>query len=488
MNRLAQTRAGRYAIALLSVALVIFLRAEFEALLGGQFFIPPMFIMLAFVSWYCGLGPGAVALVVGMVAYEYYVVAPRQAVGVHGFTTAVRMALTSTAGAVMVVMGHVTRRAQEGLRRSGERLQLAQQAAKIGTFDWDLVTGEILWTEELEALYGLPPGGFGGKFESWANLVHPDDRERLLADLRAAVESRRDFNFEFRIVQPSGAVRWLADWARVICDQRQQPVRVIGVNVDVTDRKQADADREAAGRRVASLHNELARMARVQALGEMASGLAHEINQPLAAILLRAEVSGRKLRQAPPDNPQELLQALDFIGNEAHRAGLIIRRMKDFVRRTDPPRSPLNLAATLNEIMPLVDNDLRSAGVAVRLDAEPGLPEIVGDKIQIQQVLLNLVRNALEALEATPPGRRSLCIALRRAENQVEAALSDSGCGISPEFLSKLFLPFHTTKPDGMGMGLALCRTIIDAHGGRIWAEANPSGGTTFFLRLPVRE
>ena len=177
---------------------------------------------------------------------------------------------------------------------------------------------------------------------------------------------------------------------------------------------------------------------------------------------------------------------MDFIGNEAHRAGLIIRRMKDFVRRTDPPRSPLNLAATLDEIMPLVDNDLRSAGVTVRLDVEPGLPAILGDKIQIQQVLLNLVRNALEAMEATPPAGRSLGIALRRVENQVEATVRDSGCGVPPEFLPNLFLPFHTTKPDGMGMGLALCRTIVDAHGGRIWAEANPGGGTTFHLRLPT--
>ena len=236
-------------------------------------------------------------------------------------------------------------------------------------------------------------------------------------------------------------------WAKVVCDQRQQPVRVIGVNVDITERKQADDQREAADHRVAGLRNELARMARVQALGEMASGLAHELNQPLAAILLRAEVSGRKLQQAQPENFSELAAALEFIGNEAHRAGLIIRRMKDFVRRSDPPRGPLSLAATLNEIMPLVDNDLRTAGVCVRLNVQPNLPEITGDKIQLQQVLLNLIRNALEALESTPAAQRSLDIALRRVDHDVEAAVSDSGCGIAPDFCPTFFCLFTPPSP-----------------------------------------
>ena len=285
---------------------MVLVRALFEPLIGEHFFLPPILVTLAFVGWYCGLGPGAVALLVAMVAFDYSI-RPRHPVAAHRSSRGRADRAQCDRGGGDGPHGPRHRRAQEGLRRSGERLQLAQQAAKIGTFDWDLATGNVVWTAELEALHGLRAGGFGGTFETWEKLIHPDDRQHTLDQLRAAVESRRDFAFEFRIVQPSGATPVLAGH---LGPRGVRPAAaagaVIGVNLDVTDRKQAEADREAAARRVGLLQNELARLARVQSLGEMASGLAHEINQPLAAILLRAEVSGRKLQQAGAEKAPEL--------------------------------------------------------------------------------------------------------------------------------------------------------------------------------------
>jgi len=237
---------------------------------------------------------------------------------------------------------------------------------------------------------------------------------------------------------------------------------------------------------VEQLQAELAHMARIKTMGEMASSMAHELNQPLAVIVMQAEVAARKMQLGREKHEGELLEALEHIADQAYRAGEIIRRMKEFVRKVGPHRTTIDMAEIVEEVLGLLKNETRHAAVAVNVDVDPALPGVLADKIQVQQVLLNLIRNAMEAMDATDPDGRELQIRVSAGDDHIRVAVRDCGCGISPEDCERLFDTFYTTKPEGMGMGLAICRSIVEAHGGRIWAARNSGQGTTFNFTLPL--
>ena len=248
----------------------------------------------------------------------------------------------------------------------------------------------------------------------------------------------------------------------------------------------AMAERLKAEERLHRFQAELAHVGRLKIMGEMATGLAHELNQPLTAILMQAELACRKLDLGCQLGAEELKKTWQAIADQAYRSGQIIRRMRDFVRKSEPVQAPLDFGELVDEVLSLLRSDLRHQGIRVSLDLASPLPKIVADKIQVQQVLLNLVRNAIEAMGQTPPEVRALGIRATQRDRLLEISLSDTGCGIPPDEADRLFSAFHSTKAAGMGLGLAICRSIVEGHGGSIWAAPNGERGTVFTLTLPT--
>ena len=247
---------------------------------------------------------------------------------------------------------------------------------------------------------------------------------------------------------------------------------------DLTERQQAEA-------RLQELQSELVHVSRLTAMGEMASSLAHELNQPLSAITNYIRGSRRMLADRDDGDAQRLRDALDEAGRQALRAGEIIRRLREFVSRGEAETRPEPVAKLVEEALALALVGTRQHGVDVRLRIDPRAGPVLADRIQIQQVLLNLVRNAVEAMTESGSPRRELVISAEAAaDDMVEIAVADTGPGIAPAVADRLFEPFMTTKRQGMGVGLSLSRTILEAHGGRIWAEPNPAGGATFKMLL----
>jgi C4-dicarboxylate-specific signal transduction histidine kinase len=250
------------------------------------------------------------------------------------------------------------------------------------------------------------------------------------------------------------------------------------LSAEVTERKRAE---EQARQHQA----ELTHVLRLSTMGEMAAGLAHEINQPLAAIVNYAQGSSRRLRNNA-NEVSAVLPVIDDIAAEALRAGEIIRRLRSLVRKETPKQDWIDLPEVAEEILRLVQPDTMQHGIAVQLEAEPQLPCVHGDRIQIEQVILNLLRNAIDAM-AEVEGERILQVRIVRVgDTAVELAVRDSGHGMAPRVAERVFDPFFSTKPGGLGMGLSISRTIIEVHQGRLWVAPNPDAGVTFRLTLPV--
>ncbi|MDD5249863.1 MAG: PAS domain S-box protein [Rhodocyclaceae bacterium] len=252
----------------------------------------------------------------------------------------------------------------------------------------------------------------------------------------------------------------------------------MGSLIDVTERKRAEELAQQQQERLQAT-------ARLVAMGEMASSLAHELNQPLAAIASYNTGCLNMLESGSAD-PAELKAALAKSAAQAQRAGRVIRRIYEFVRRAEPKSEPCDLAEIVDEVLNLVDADARRLGVRIESKAAATLPHLQGDRVLIAQALLNLVRNAIDAMRALDKDRRVLTVAATAEGDAITVAIADRGCGISPAAASRLFEPFYTTKPEGMGMGLNICRSVVEAHHGRLWYEPNPDGGSIFRIRFPL--
>ncbi|WP_437931815.1 response regulator [Sorangium sp. So ce291] len=238
--------------------------------------------------------------------------------------------------------------------------------------------------------------------------------------------------------------------------------------------------------KVQKAQDELAHLNRVSALSELAASLAHELSQPLAAILSNAQAAERLLAHAPPDIAEARAALADIMADD-RRAGQVIQRMRAMLRKGDLSAAALDLDELIREVVRLMASAALLAGTTVRLELAPGLPRVRGDGIQLQQVLLNLFVNALDAVARRPPEARLVVVRTRRADRgQVELSVADSGEGIPPADLERVFEPFFTSKPQGLGVGLAISRSIVEAHGGRLWAEHCPGEGATFRCALPV--
>ena len=289
------------------------------------------------------------------------------------------------------------------------------------------------------------------------------------------------YQTEYRLMLPDGATRWISSQGRVEFDATGQPVLIRGTARDVTARKQAEQETQL-------LRHEIAHAGRVSMMGQLASGLAHEINQPLASILRNAEAAELFLQHPSPDL-DEIRAILSDIRSDDERAGHVIDRMRGLLKRQTLDTERLDVGALVGDVAALVRIDAATRQVKLDLEVPADLPQVRGDRVQIQQVLLNLILNGMDALHGTRFEERRVDVTARVDGAQlIEIAVGDAGHGIPADQLARIFDPFFTTKPNGMGIGLAVSRTIVEAHRGRLWAENRNGGGAAFRFTLPIAE
>jgi signal transduction histidine kinase len=265
-----------------------------------------------------------------------------------------------------------------------------------------------------------------------------------------------------------------------------RPVNVGIVCSDITDRKRAQEKLRASEQRLLDAQMELAHVTRVTTLGELTASIAHEVNQPLAAVVANAEASLRWLDRPTPDM-DAVRRSVEWIIDDGNRASEVIRRVRALANKTEIEKVALDVNDLVREVIALVQRELASQQVSLRMELAPALPMTLGDRVQLQQVMINLVMNGIEAMQSTTDRPRELVIRSRQDDaHGVLVSVTDCGVGIAAEDADRLFNAFFTTKASGMGMGLSICRSIIEAHGGRLWATANVPHGATFQFTLPV--
>ncbi len=374
------------------------------------------------------------------------------------------------------------KRAKEALLASEQRLALAVDAAQMGIFDWNLQTGKITWSDHHARLFGMRPDQFDGTYDAFERSVHPDDRAGIRAKADGSIAGCEDYRQEYRVIWGDGSEHWIEGRGRVFNNEQAQPVRMMGTVVDISQRKAAE---ESARIR----ETDLAHLFRVTTMGQMASGLAHELNQPLAAILNYASVCLEQI-ETQKGSPATALTAIREVMNETRRAGKIISRMRSFVRKQQPQCVPLDINKLVREAVGMMEFELRHQRIRAHLELADNLPKVLGDAVQIEQVLVNLLLNAVEAMGESISPRDGLTIqtALHDEGHSVQVRVVDTGSGISPENMVRLFEPFFTTKSKGTGMGLNISRSIVESQGGRLSGARNPERGMRFCFTVLVAE
>ena len=373
------------------------------------------------------------------------------------------------------------KRAEEAVRASQARLEAGTDLAGLGYYEVNYGEGTCFLDERFREICGVPPDLRQGlkPLEFWLAHIHPDDRQPLLDERRKLHEGTMDrISAEYRYVHPAHGQRWVHHLARRVGRSvTAGEVHTFGVIRDITQQKRAEMEAR-------ELRENLTHLARVNVLGALSGSLAHELNQPLGIILSNAQAAQELLAQEPPDVTEVQAILADIVAADRRAAG-VIERLRAMLKHGCVPLQPLSLNQVIEEVLQLARADLIGRGITVVRALAAALPPVAGDRVQLQQLVLNLILNGADALAAKPPGARRLHLRTMRHHGRVRAAVRDEGVGLPAE-TERLFQAFYTTKPQGLGLGLAICRTIVEAHAGRIWAEPDPECGAAFFFELPI--
>jgi signal transduction histidine kinase/HAMP domain-containing protein len=366
----------------------------------------------------------------------------------------------------------------EEIRRSEAYLAEGQRLSRTGTFSWLTETDEVTWSEELYRILELHPGT-PATLELSLSRIHPDDLTAIAGVAARARETGADFEGELRLLIPGNSIKYLHVTAHVAQDHRGR-LEYIGAAQDITPRRLAE---EA----LAKARSEIASVARASTLGVLTASIAHEVNQPLSGIITNSGTCLRMLSTDPP-NIEGARETARRTMRDGNRASDVITRLRTLYSKKELSPESMDLNDATREVTSLTLSEMQRNRVILRQELADNLPLITGDRIQLQQVILNLLRNASDAMSAVDDRPRELLVKTELEDGDgIRLSVQDTGVGFKPEVADRLFQPFYTTKNDGMGIGLSISRSIIEAHRGRLWATINNGPGVTFSFSIPGR-
>jgi C4-dicarboxylate-specific signal transduction histidine kinase len=369
------------------------------------------------------------------------------------------------------------RKAEDDLRRSEAALTEAQQISHTGSWRWKVGTGEVSGSAELFRIFAVDPATARPSYATFMERVAPEDRPSFEHAIQRAVRERSRFQHEYRIVLPDGSVKHLQSVGQHDVAQSGD-LEFVGTVMDITERRHAEES-------LRSTQAELARVSRLTTMGELAASLSHEINQPLGAIVTHGEAGMLWLNRDEPDLA-EARNALSRMVRDAQHASGVIRGLRALTRKTGPQVAKLDINDAIQEVLTLTRSELQRQGVVLRSEPSADDRPVFGDRVQLQQVLLNLIMNAVDSMSTVTDRPKMLAISSQPIDpSGLMVAVEDTGTGLDPETADRIFDSFFTTTSEGMGMGLSICRSIIEAHGGRISASSRVPYGAVFRFTVP---
>jgi len=369
------------------------------------------------------------------------------------------------------------KRTEEKLRQSEAYLAEAQKLTHTGSWVWQVAERRALHlSDEWYRVYGFDPKEGMSAWHIRLERIHPDDRAGRQQAIDRAINEKSDYEIEYRILLPGGAVRHVHSVGHPVLDSSGNLVQFVGSSTDITERRQAEEDLRQA-------QADLARISRITTMGELTASLAHEVNQPIAAAVTDANTCLRWLNRDHPDL-EEAREAASRVVKDATRAAEIISRTRLLFKKVNPQWESVDLNEIIREMVTLLSGEAVRYSISIRTELAAGLPQVMGDRVQLQQVLMNLIINSIEAMRDVD-GTRELTIQSQRGvDGQVLISVNDTGVGLPPQQADQIFNAFFTTKGHGTGMGLRISRTIVESHGGRLWSADNPPRGASFQFTL----
>ena len=497
--------AWRYGLALASVAAALGLASAFMYFHAPQTFGVFALSAIAVTFWYAGTGPGILAALLSSVVRDFLFdpqtsTESRLLFDLVFLVFALLMMLVARGRnqleqRVVERTAELTRlnddlkreiaehnRVEAELRLSEAYLAEAQRLSHTGSWAWSPSSGDIrYWSEECYRVQGFDPEGGQPRYETFFQRIHPDDQARVAEVIESAVRKKEDFKFDYRIVHPGGEIRDAQSVGHPVLGPSGDLIEYVGTIIDVTERRQAEKERE----RLREAQAELAHASRMTTMGELTASLAHEVNQPITAAVTGASTCVRWLTRDEPDLTEAREAALGVVRN-AKRAADIINGIRSISKKGESKRQLVDVNELIREMITLLENEASRNSISIRTHLDPDLPKVLADSVQVQQVMMNLIMNSIDAMKEIDQNRE-LGIQSRQAENrQLIVSVSDTGVGLSPELLDRIFDAFFTTKHHGIGMGLRISRSIVESHGGRLWATNNSPRGANFYFTLPI--
>jgi PAS domain S-box-containing protein len=370
-------------------------------------------------------------------------------------------------------------RAEDALRQSEAYLAQAQRLSHTGSWAWNVGTKRIFWSVETFHIFGFDPNTTTPTPESFLDRVHPDDRASI-GLVEVELYSGSDADYNYRVVLPDSSMKYICSVAHPIRNDSGQVIEFVGTVMDVTERKHAEEERE----RLRQVQADLAHLSRVTTMGELTASLAHEIRQPISAAVTNAKTCLRWLGRDEPD-VAEACEAASRLVKDVTRAADIIGRISSLFKKGALQRELVDVNELIREMIVLLRSEVNRYSISIRIELAEDLPKVMADRVQLQQVFMNLMLNGVDAMKETTDGGE-LTIKSETSDGQLLISVSDTGVGFPAEQAEQIFRAFFTTKDNGTGMGLPISRSIIESHGGRLWATGSSGRGATFQFTLPA--
>jgi PAS domain S-box-containing protein len=499
-GRVTKSLIWRYGVALLSVAVAL----VSTLLLRHLFPYPFLFVFFAAVvtsAWFGGTAPGLFAVLISTIAVDYFFIRPFHSFDINA-TEATYFGAFIICALIASWVSSSKKKSEEALKEAHGQLgiRVAERTAELRQLNADLRESERrlrLLTEVIpqQIWSGMPNGSvdycnqplldYVGRAmddmrgERLLETIHPDDRDDFRQSWQGALSSGEPFEGEWRVRGADGLYRLFFTRGVALHDTDGKPVRWYGTNTDIEERKHTE-------QALMKMQAELAHLSRVLTMGELTSSIAHEVNQPLTAMVTYGNACLEWLSADPP-NLKEARQAVERIIKDGTRAGAVLVRIRALFKKEAPLRDWLDMNEVIHELTVFLRDEALRDHITLRTELCADLPKIRGDRVQLQQVVLNLIMNGMDAMRGGPGGRKELLISSQKeGATAILIRVKDCGGGLSGEIAEQIFDPFFTTKPQGIGMGLSISRSIIESHNGRLWAASSPSGGAVFQFTIPI--